>query len=222
MLQGSFGKVLQEWEHALEGLEWLNAGLPAMFGSGPQKMEPEWREKVEAAIAELKSEQAWSMEAAAEELVDLWAYFPPQPERREAELRLALIEHVGNRMMMDCRSHEKVAEIYRRAFVARFGDHLCAERIKKVPGLSDEVRDVLVRVAQEGVAVPEIAPRWDLRLKMNADLAAEHGWQAFEKVIKDGRAGRIMLLSSLVEEALLKDETRVMVARFIRVAKRFL
>ena len=57
---------------------------------------------------------------------------------------------------------------------------------------------------------------------MNADLAAEHGWQAFEKVIKDGRAGRIMLLSSLVEEALLKDETRVMVARFIRVAKRFL
>ena len=55
---------------------------------------------------------------------------------------------------------------------------------------------MLIRVAQEGAATAEVAPRWDLRLKMNAELAAEHGWQAIEKVIKDGRAGRILLLSS--------------------------
>ena len=57
---------------------------------------------------------------------------------------------------------------------------------------------------------------------MNKELADEHGMQAMEKVVKDGRAGRIVLLSSLVEKELLADEQRIMVARFIRVAKRFL
>ena len=43
-----------------------------------------------------------------------------------------------------------------------------------------------------------------------------------DKIIKDGRNGRIVLLSSLVEKQLLADKRRVMVAKFIRVAKRFL
>ena len=46
--------------------------------------------------------------------------------------------------------------------------------------------------------------------------------QAIGKIIKDGRNGRILLLSSLVEKQLLSDKKRLMVAKFIRVAKRFL
>ena len=41
-------------------------------------------------------------------------------------------------------------------------------------------------------------------------------------MIKDGRNGRIVLFSSLVEKELLADERRLMVAKAIRVAKRFL
>ena len=61
-----------------------------------------------------------------------------------------------------------------------------------------------------------------LRLKMNAKLASEHGRVAIEKVVKDGRNGRIVLFSSLVEKELLADKRRLMVAKVIRVAKRFL
>ena len=43
-----------------------------------------------------------------------------------------------------------------------------------------------------------------------------------DKIIKDGRNGRIVLLLSLVEKQLLVDNKRIMVAKFIRVAKRFL
>ena len=81
---------------------------------------------------------------------------------------------------------------------------------------------MIKRVAEHGVAVEEIGPRWDLRLTMNAKLAEEHGKVAVEKVIKDGRNGRIVLFTSLVEKELLADERRLMVAKVIRVAKRFL
>ena len=40
--------------------------------------------------------------------------------------------------------------------------------------------------------------------------------------MKDGRNGRIVMFSSLVEKQLLDDECRLMVAKVIRVAKRFL
>ena len=57
---------------------------------------------------------------------------------------------------------------------------------------------------------------------MNAKLSSEHGRVAIEKVVKDGRNGRIVLFSSLVEKELLADKRRLMVAKVIRVAKRFL
>ena len=57
---------------------------------------------------------------------------------------------------------------------------------------------------------------------MDTKLAEEGGVQAIGKIIKDGRNGRILLLSSLVEKQLLSDKKRLMVAKFIRVAKRFL
>ena len=60
------------------------------------------------------------------------------------------------------------------------------------------------------------------KLNMNSKLAEEHGKVAMEKVVKDGRNGRIVLFSSLVEKQLLGDERRLMVAKVIRVAKRFL
>jgi hypothetical protein len=57
---------------------------------------------------------------------------------------------------------------------------------------------------------------------MNAKLAEEHGKVVMEKVIKDGRNGWIVPFSSLVEKQLLADDKRLMVAKAIRVAKRFL
>ena len=59
---------------------------------------------------------------------------------------------------------------------------------------------MIKRAAKHGVAVEEIGPWWYLRLTMNAKLAGEHGKVAAEKVIKDGRNGRIVLFSSLVEK----------------------
>ena len=81
---------------------------------------------------------------------------------------------------------------------------------------------MLKSIARRGCEVDEVAPRWDLRLKMDPKLAEEGGAQAMDKIIKDGRNGRIVLLSSLVEKQLLADKRRIMVAKFIRVAKRFL
>jgi len=81
---------------------------------------------------------------------------------------------------------------------------------------------MLKRIARNGCEVGEVAPRWDLRLKMDSKLAEEGCVQAIDKTIKDGRNGRILLLSSLVEKQLLSDKKRLMVPKFIRVAKRFL
>ena len=88
--------------------------------------------------------------------------------------------------------------------------------------LTDEVRSGIKSVADRGARVDEVSPRWNLRLNMNSKLAEEHGKVAVEKVVKDGRNGRIVLFSSLVEKQLLDDERRLMVAKVIRVAKRFL
>ena len=81
---------------------------------------------------------------------------------------------------------------------------------------------MLKSVADHGARVDEVGPRWDLRLNVNAKLAEEHGKSTVGKVIKDGRNGRIVLFSSLVEKQLLDDDRRLMVAKVIRVAKRFL
>ena len=183
---------------------------------------PEIREAAAKAIGELQCEASWSREAAVEELVELWVTFPMEPTDLETTLRIAQIEHVTNRPMKDIGRHEEVVRLYRCEFLRRFGDHLDASRIDKVPGLTDEVRSVLKSVADHGARVDEVGPRWDLRLNMNAKLAEEHGKSAVEKVIKDGRNGRIVLFSSLVEKQLLEDDRRLMVAKVIRVAKRFL
>jgi len=190
------------------------------------------KEEVRAAINELISEkfacgefEEWSGDVdtlRVEELVDLWVLFPLEPSDREVSLRIAQIEHVTNALMASIGAHEKVIELYRNEFIRRFGNHMDAKRVESLPGLTKEVRDVIKRVAAHGVAVEESGPRWDLRLTMNAKLAEEHGKVAMEKVIKDGRNGRIVLFSSLVEKELLADERRLMVAKVIRVAKRFL
>ena len=118
--------------------------------------------------------------------------------------------------------HEEVIRLYREEFIRRFGNHLDSSRIDDLPGLTDEVRSVIKSVADRGARVDEVGPRWNLRLNMNSKLAEEHGKVAMEKVVKDGRNGRIVLFSSLVEKQLLDDERRLMVAKVIRVAKRFL
>ena len=115
-----------------------------------------------------------------------------------------------------------VIKCYRDEFVQRFGNHLDAKRIAEVPGLTDEIRLVVRQVCSHVVQIEEQSPRWDLRLKINAKLASEHGRVAIEKVVKDGRNGRVDLFASLVEKELLADKRRLMVAKVIRVAKRFL
>ena len=50
----------------------------------------------------------------------------------------------------------------------------------------------LKSIARRGCEVDEVAPRWDLRLKMDPKLAAEGGAQAMDKIIEDGRNGRIV------------------------------
>jgi len=187
------------------------------------------KEAVREAIGELRSEKfalyggSGDVDALrVEELVDLWVLFPLKPSDHDVSLRMAQIEHVTNRLMVSLGAHEAVIERYRNEFIRRFGNHMDAERVQRLPGLTKEVRDVIKRVAEHGVSVEEVGPRWDLRLTMNAKLAEEHGKVAVEKVIKDGRNGRIVLFSSLVEKELLADERRLMVAKVIRVAKRFL
>ena len=212
-------------EKALRGLELLKfAARGAVFGSlgAPRGITPEMRKAAAKAISELQCEASWSREAAVGELVELWVTFLMEPSDLETTLRIAQIEHVTNRLVKDVGRHEEVVRLYRCEFLRRFGDHLDASRIDEVPGLTGEVRDVLKSVADHGARVDEVGPRWDLRLNMNAKLAEEHGKSAVEKVIKDGRNGRIVLFSSLVEKQLLEDDRRLMVAKVIRVAKRFL
>ena len=135
---------------------------------------------------------------------------------------IAQIEFVSNRLMVEVGEHEEVARLYREKFKSRFGNHLGEERVDRDTGLTVEVREMLKRVARNGCEVDEVAPRWDLRLKMDPKLAEEGGAQAIDKTIKDGPNGRILLLSSLVEKQLLSDKKRLRVEKFIRVAKRFL
>ena len=188
---------------------------------------------VQRAIEELKSAQfigksdcAFQLEVAVSELVDLWVLFPLKPTDLEVSLRMAQIEFITNALMRDFGEHEAVTKYYRDEFVRRFGNHLDAKKVAEVPGLTDEIRLVVRQVCSHGVQIEEQSPRWDLRLKMNAKLASEHGRVAIEKVVKDGRNGRIVLFSSLVEKELLADKRRLMVAKdiskVIRVAKRFL
>ena len=184
---------------------------------------------VQRAIEELKSAQfidkpdcKFQLEVAVSELVDLWVLFPLKPTDLEVSLRMAQIEFLTNALMRDSGEHEAVIKCYRDEFVRRFGNHLDAKRVSEVPGLTDEIRLVVRQVCSHGVKIEEQSPRWDLRLKMNAKLASEHGRVAIEKVVKDGRNGRIVLFSSLVEKELLADKRRLMVAKVIRVAKRFL
>ena len=185
---------------------------------------PEMKLAVDLEIQKLRSWHPAPLDVddAVSELVDLWAYFPYDLDDAGKALRIAQIEFVSNRLMAELGEHEAVAFKFREKFKARFGDHLSEARVDQVPGLTSEVRDMLKRIARNGCEVDEVAPRWDLRLKMDTKLAEEGGAQAIDKIIKDGRNGRILLLSSLVEKQLLSDKKRLMVAKFIRVAKRFL
>ena len=178
----------------------------------------------EEAIAELECSKQFSVEAAVSELVELWVTFPMEPSELEMTLRVAKIEFATNSLMKETGRHEEVIRLYRGEFLRRFGNHLDSSRIDDLPGLTDEVRSVIKSAAERGVRVDEIDPRWNLRLNMNSKLAEEYGngKVAVEKVVKDGRNGRIMLFSSLVEKQLLDDDRRLMVVKVIRVAKLFL
>ena len=225
---GAFGdvqQVLHGVDEAVRGLDLLEfaatGAQPDSIGAS-RTISAEIKSAAEEAIAKLDCSKQFSVEAAVSELVDLWVTFPMEPTELETTLRIAQIEFVTNSLMKEKGRHEEVIRLYRVEFIRRFGNHLDSSRIDNLPGLTDEVRSVIKSVAERGARVDEVGPRWNLRLNMNSKLAEEHGKVAMEKVVKDGRNGRIVLFSSLVEEQLLDDERRLMVAKVIRVAKRFL
>ena len=111
-------------------------------------------------------------------------------------------------------------EAYREAWKAKFGQHLSEEAIRALPGLTDEVREACVAIAVRGVLAPEVRERWHLRLRMDPKVADEFGKEAIAKMIKDGREGRVLLLTSAVNSVLVEDDERpVMIAKMIRVVK---
>ena len=218
-------QVLHGADEAVRGLELLEfaaTGVQLDSMGASRTISAEIKSAAEEAIAQLDCCKKFSVEAAVSELVDLWVTFPMEPTELETTLRIAQIEFVTNSLMKETGRHEEVIRLYRGEFLRRFGNHLDSSRIDNLPGLTDEVRSVIKSVAERGARVDEVGPRWNLRLNMNSKLAEEHGKVAVEKVVKDGRNGRIVLFSSLVEKQLLDDERRLMVAKVIRVAKRFL
>ena len=219
---GCDNESLDEAVRGLELLEFAATGAQPDSLGASRTISAEIKSAAEEAISRLECCKQFSVESAVSELVDLWVTFPVEPTERETTLRIAQIEFVTNSLMKETGRHEKVIRLYREEFLRRFGNHLDSSRIDDLPGLTDEVRSVIKSVADRGARVDEVGPRWNLRLNMNTKLAEEHGKVAMEKVVKDGRNGRIMLFSSLVEKQLLDDERRLMVAKVIRVAKRFL
>ena len=229
----SFGTVTAPSGAGVGGLS--DPYIPAVAVPEPKRAKargpsPELEAKVKAAVQESKAKlrDDWTLETAADYLVELWTEFPDDTSWEVKAPRLAMIEFVSNAMVIKAvesgGSHVDVVKVFNAAFRQHFGHHLSAERIEKVNGLTKEVRDMLISVATAGVGehVTEQAPRSRLRLKMNSVVAEEHGKQAVDKVIKDGRHGRVLLISSLIEEILKKDPNMIMVCKMVRVAKRFL
>ena len=116
--------------------------------------------------------------------------------------------------------HIEVAAAYRKAYAAKKGEHLSARRVERMLGLTDEVRSRCTRIVEEGVSAEEIAPRWNLRHKMDTLVAREHGAEAIDKTIKDGIEGRVLVFTSAVLGLLAVDKWKVMLCKMIRVAKK--
>lgn len=171
-------------------------------------------------LAWMKKE--WTVAEAGDALVSLWTEpgFSHKSELAQKQIQLSLITAVSDAMMRKTGSHVQVARAYRDAFKRRFGDHLDAERIDRLPGLSDEVRAKCKDICENGVSAEEEAPRWNLRHKMDTQVAEEHGAEAVDKAIKDGVEGRLLLFTSSVLGLLSVDEYKVMLCKLIRVAKR--
>ena len=126
-------------------------------------------------LAWMKKE--WTVAEAADALVSLWKEpgFSHKSELSVKQIQLSLITTVSDAMMRKTGSHVEVARAYRDAYKRRFGDHLDAKRIDRLPGLSDEVRQKCKDICENGVSAEEEAPRWNLRHKMDTQVAEEHG-----------------------------------------------
>lgn len=176
------------------------------------------RRAVEEALPLFKRE--WTPEEAAELTVALWQGVSVKDAPEAKREKLAIIGELGNRLMKRLGSHVRVARLLRAAYRKRFGDHLDPKRFDHMAGLTDEVKAKCKEIAERGVTADEVAPRWNLRHRMDPKVAAEHGMEAIDKVIKDGVWGRILLLTSEVRRELLDDRDKIMLCKLIRVAKR--
>ena len=185
---------------------------------------PDVAAAVKAAIDERLAwmKKEWTVAEAADALVTLWKEpgFSHKSELGVKQIQLSLITTVSDAMMRKTGSHVEVARAYRDAYKRRFGDHLDAKRIDRLPGLSDEVRQKCKDICENGVSAEEEAPRWNLRHKMDTQVAEEHGAEAVDKAIKDGVEGRLLLFTSAVLGLLSVDQYKVMLCKMIRVAKR--
>ena len=103
---------------------------------------PEMKHAVDMAIMQLRSPHPAPLgtEDAVSWLVDLWAYFPIEIDEPGKAVRIAQIEFASNRLMAETGDHEELIRLFRSKFRARFGDHLSADRIDSVPGLTADAR----------------------------------------------------------------------------------
>ena len=165
-------------------------------------------------------QRRWSLDDAAARTVELWEEISVKDEISIKRKKVAVVARLGDAMMKKAGSHVECARALRAAYRKRHGEHLSADRIDSIPGLSDEVRARCKAMAQEGVTAKELKPRWNLRHKMDPKVAAEHGMEAVDKMIKDGIWGRVLLMTTAVRRELLDDRDKVMLCKLIRVAKR--
>ena len=216
-------------------MEWVSLLELVLTGIGGEKgdggddrcgadapIEPGVAAEIERAVsAELPYlQREWTSEEAAARVVELWQTVGVKQDVAEKRVRLALIVRAGDELMRRHRSHVVVAKLVRSAYRDKYGDHLDPDRLDRMVGLSDEVRDKCKEISRQGVTAEEIKPRWNLRHRMDPKVAAEHGLEAIDKTIKDGVWGRVLLFSSAVRRELLDDEDKIMLCKLIRVAKR--
>ena len=159
-------------------------------------MDEELEKLVRAELDSLETAASGPMDHVAEQLVERWSEFPVTKDLKVVATKLAAIELLSNTLVemavQTGGSHVDAVALYNKKFREKFGHHLCAERIEKLPGLSKEVRDMLISIATVGVGefILEQGPRYDLRLKMDPQVADEFGRQALDKFIKHGRMGQ--------------------------------
>ena len=189
-------------------------------------MTKDMEDSVREAIAQAKVPEAVAAKnvaALVDLLVTCWRLADEKAAKQEICIRWAVVAEISNELVkLLGGDYVEASRLFGAKFNERFGDHLDASRIRERDELTDELRDRLARIAEVGVEANERMPRWHLRHEMDKAVAQEYGFEAVEKMVKDGRNGRIFLMSDAVNDLVKRTAIPIMLCKMIRVAKRFL